>query len=583
MPGGLVQLTGFGAQNVFLNGNPSMTYFTKMYKRHTNFAMEHFHLPPTNVTDTNLPIAGTKTFRFKVPRYADLLHDCYLCVDIPDIWSPLAVIDATNNIAKEFQFQWIRNLGYNMIQQASVTLNGTPIATMTGEWMKIASYLKHDATKRAILDKMVGNTPDMYDPGNKAGLFNQYPNAINIDGVNAPAPSIAGRQLNIPLPFWFCEEIGQSLPLVSLVQSEVEIQVTFNNIYNLFTIIDVNPANIGTPTFLTRIVGNPADAHRGMQNFLSYPDLQGNPTNQSLQNWNLNPYIEANYIFLTDTERAHVAAYEKSFLVTQVRYVRNDKQYGYNDVPIPMYNLCTRIVSLFQREDRILLNDWDNYTNWDNIYYPPVNPVVLPANAFSPLPPVQFYSSGIQLLNNMIAQDIMQEGTVVLDGAERLNTKNVNFFRLIQNYKFSKGDTTTLPGINLYSFALDPNTITQPSGTMNGSMFNRTNLQYTLLVPPTVTSMIDGSGKTVPVSSPAAICIVKGTEFNSVPTQVPVGATVSQGPGIPPLLQAGQTLTIIPPSTQFNLQYGAYSSTVYIESYNFLKVTNGQGNLVFST
>jgi hypothetical protein len=118
---------------------------------------------------------------------------------------------------------------------------------------------------------------------------------------------------------------------------------------------------------------------------------------------------------------------------------------------------------------------------------------------------------------------------------------------------------------------------------MNGSMFNRTNLQYTLLVPPTVTSTIDASGNTVPVSSPPAICIVKGTEFNPVPTQVPIGATVSQGPGIPPLLQAGQTLTIIPPSTQFNFQYGAYSSTIYIESYNFLKVTNGQGNLVFST
>lgn len=583
MPGGLVQLTGFGAQNVFLNGNPSMTYFTKMYKRHTNFAMEHFHLPPTNVTDTNLPISGTKTFRFKVPRYADLLHDCYLCVDIPDIWSPLVNIHTINNIAKEFQFQWIRNLGYNMIQQASVTLNGTPIATMTGEWMKIASYLKHDATKRAILDKMVGNTPDMYDPANKPGLFNQYPNAINTDGVNAPAPSIAGRQLNIPLPFWFCEEIGQSLPLVSLVQTEVEIQITFNNIYNLFTIINLNYNQPNDPTYLTRIIGNPADPFRGIQNFLSYPDLQGNPTNQSLQNWNFNPYIEANYIFLTDTERAHIAAYEKSFLVTQVRYVRNDKQYGYNDIPIPMYNLCTRIVSLFQREDRILLNDWDNYTNWDNIYYPPVNPSVLPANLYSPLPPTQFYSSGIQLSNNMTAQDILQEGTVVLDGTERLNTKNVNFFRLIQNYKFSSGDTTMLPGINLYSFSLDPNTITQPSGTMNGSMFNRTNVQYTLLVPPTVTSTIDSSGNIVPVSSPTPICIVKGTEFNSVPTQVPLGATVSPGPGIPPLLQAGQTLTIVPPSSQFNFQYGAYSSTIYIESYNFLKVTNGQGNLVFST
>jgi hypothetical protein len=230
-----------------------------------------------------------------------------------------------------------------------------------------------------------------------------------------------------------------------------------------------------------------------------------------------------------------------------------------------------------------LVNDWDNYTNWDNIYYPPVNPSVLPSNVFSPVPPSQFYSSGIQLANNMNNQDIMQEGTVVLDGTQRENTKNTNFFRLIQNYKFSKGDTTSLPGINLYSFSLDPNTITQPSGTLNGSMFNRTNLQYTLLVPPTITTIYDSSGQLVPITSPAAVCIVKETAFNPVPTLVPVGATVSPGPGIPPLLQAGQTLTIIPPSTQYPLQYGAYSSMIYIESYNFLKVTNGQGNLVFST
>jgi len=479
MPGGLVQLTGFGAQNVFLNGNPSMTYFTKMYKRHTNFAMEHFHLPPNSVTDTNLPIAGNKTFRFKVPRYADMLHDCYLCVNIPDIWSPLVEVDPTTHLAKEFQFQWIRNLGYNMIQQASINLNGTPIVTMTGEWMKIASYLKNDSTKRAILDKMVGNTPDMYDPANGPGLFNQYPNAINVDGVNPPAPSIAGRQLTIPLPFWFCEDIGQSLPLVSLVQSEVEIQITFNSIYNLFTMIDVNPANKGSSTFLTRIVGNPADPFRGIQNFLSYPDIQGNPTNLSLQNWNFNPYIEANYIFLTDTERAHVAAYERSFLVTQVQYMRKDGQYGLNNLPIPMYNLCTRVVSLFQREDRILLNDWDNYTNWDNIYYPPVNPSVLPSNVYSPLPPTSFYSSGIQLSNSMNSQDILQEGTIVLDGQERENTKNVNFYRFIQNYKFSSGDTTALPGINVYSFAIKPEEH-QPSGTLNMSRIDTAVLNITL-------------------------------------------------------------------------------------------------------
>jgi hypothetical protein len=578
MGGGLVQLTGFGAQNVFVNGNPSMTYFTKMYKRSTNFAMEHFRLNIANITDTTLPGAGTKTFNFPVPRYADMLHDCYVCVQIPDIWSPLSGLDGQNN-AYETDFQWIRNLGYNMIESASILFNGTAIVTMTGEWMKVLSYLKYDRTKRAKLDVMVGNTPDMYDPANAPGRFNQYPTAINVSATNTapPAPSITGRQLTIPLPFWFCEDIGQSLPLVGMPLTEVTIQVTFRNIYNLFTVIDTKQTN---STYLTRVTGNPGDSYLGIQNFLSYPTSAGNPTNPSLVNWNLDPYIEANYIFLTDTERAHVAVYDRTFLLTQVRYVKNDNQYGYNDVLIPMYNLCTRVVTLFQREDRVLLNDYDNYTNWDGIFYPPVQvyPSVLPTNT-APYIADNWYSSGIQLSNNMQSQDILQEGNIVFDGTDRFVTKNVNFFRSIQNYRFAEGDTSALPGINVYSFALDPNSITQPSGSANGSMFNKTSFKYTILVPPVVQT---GTVSQVPV------CIVKDTAFSSTPTLVPNGATTvpvnASGQAIaPPLIQPGQTLTVYPSPTNLQIQYNGYSSMVYIESYNFLKVTNGQANLVFNT
>lgn len=564
MPGGLMQLTGVGAQNVFVNGNPSMSYFSKMYKRSTNFAMEHFRLDVRNVTDTNLPQAGQKTFRFKVSRYADLLHDCYLCVNIPDIWSGLSVVDEFGN-AKPFMFQWVRNLGYNIIEEASVLMNGTPIVTMTGEWMKILTYLKEDKTKRDLLDKMVGNTPDLYDPANAPGRFNQYPNAIATASIQTPAPSIQGRQLVIPLPFWFCNEIGQALPLIALSQSEVEISITMTNIYSLFTIMDVNS---GSETYDQRIVGNPGDSYKGMQNFLSYPDTQGVPTNLSLVNWNLNPYIEANYIFVTDTERAHIAAFEKTFLITQVRYVFFEKQYGYNDIQMPMFNLCTRIVALYQRQDRYVLNDWDNYTNWNDIFYPPID------NSLIPVGPNNFYSSGASLANNMASQDILQEARIVFDGKERVVSKNVNFFRDIQNYRFSDGYSVGLPGINMYSFALDPNEISQPSGSVNGSMFNRTNLQYTLLVPPVVAT---GAVTQTP------ICVVKSTVFNPNPTPVPAGATTSVAPGVPPLLSAGEVINIYPQPTNLNIQYEGYNTTIYIESYNFLKVTNGQANIVFNT
>jgi hypothetical protein len=564
MPGGLMQLTGVGAQNVFVNGNPSMSYFNKMYKRSTNFAMEHFRLDVRNVTDTNLPQAGQKTFRFKVSRYADLLHDCYLCVNIPDIWSGLSIVDEFGN-AKPFMFQWVRNLGYNIIEEASVLMNGTPIVTMTGEWMKLLTYLKQDKTKRDLLDKMVGNTPDLYDPANGPGRFNQYPNAIATASIQTPAPSIQGRQLVIPLPFWFCTEIGQSLPLIALSQSEVEISITMTNIYSLFTIMDVNP---GSETYGQRIVGNPGDSYKGFQNFLSFPDVQGVPTNLSIVNWNLNPYIEANYIFITDSERAHIAAFEKTFLITQVRYVFFEKQYGFNDIQIPMFNLCTRVVALFQRQDRYVLNDWDNYTNWDSIFYPPID------NSLIPVGPNNYYSSGASLVNNMASQDILQEARIVFDGKERVVSKNVNFFRDIQNYRFSDGYSVGLPGINMYSFALNPNDISQPSGNVNGSMFNKTNLQYTLLVPPVVAT---GQITQTPV------CVVKSTVFSPNPTPVPAGATTSAAPGIPPLLTPGEVINIYPKPTNLNIQYEGYNATIYIESYNFLKVTNGQANIVFNT
>jgi hypothetical protein len=153
-------------------------------------------------------------------------------------------------------------------------------------------------------------------------------------------------------------------------------------------------------------------------------------------------------------------------------------------------------------------------------------------------------------------------------------TKNINFFRNIQNYRFSEGDTSSLPGINLYSFALDPNTISQPSGSANGSMFNKTTFKHTLLVPPIVQT---GAVSQIP------LCVVRDTALSTNPTPVPDGATISPAPGIPPLIQAGQTLTVYPSPTNLQIQYNGYASIIYVESYNFLKVTNGQANLVFNT
>ena len=76
MTGGLMQLVGKGAQDQLILGNPSFTHFRSVYKRHTDFAMEHFRLV-FKTNNLNLPQSGSLTLRAKVDRYAQLLHDCY--------------------------------------------------------------------------------------------------------------------------------------------------------------------------------------------------------------------------------------------------------------------------------------------------------------------------------------------------------------------------------------------------------------------------------------------------------------------------------------------------------------------------
>ena len=555
MPGGLLQIVGKGAQDQLVTGNPSFTHFRSLYKRHTDFAMEHFRLDVRS-GHLELPIQGTRTMRVKVDRNAQLLHDCYMHVTLPDIFSPVSPItpglnpqlppDAT---AVGYEFQWIPNLGYNMIRSVSVLINGSAVVTHTGEWLKLYSYTTHDANKREIVDRMVGNVPEAIEPGNANGRLNQYPHAIS-SSTQLAGPSIAGRELVIPFHFWFCEDVGSALPLVSLQYSEVEFVIEFRNIYELFTIQDVHETS---PTFLQRIAPDPTVIQ--MNRFLSPPDVNGNPTNTSLQTWFLNPFVEANYIFLSDPEIVELAKSDNAFKFKEVRMVRQDNVTGAgNDVELTMVNLCTRVLWSAQRSDVMSNNGWDNYTNWPTANRAPLDtgstPFVTP-----------YYTSGFGQGQNITNKDILVNATLLLDGAERLPEKNTSFFGLLQNYKHHTGKTVTgLPGLYTYSFALDHHT-PQPSGSLNGSMFNKTILRLAAQTPPV---------QTTPTVTQQ--CVLKSSALN----QNPVVVTV------PSAYNPEQVVSVINKSQGVTYQY-TYSVRAHVESYNFLRVSRGIANVVFSS
>jgi hypothetical protein len=552
MPGGLIQLVNKGAQDQLVTGSPSFTHFRSVYKRHTEFALEHFVL---NFRGTNLNLSSqsSKSFRVKVDRNAQLLHDCYIHISLPDIFSPVSPIG--NGKAIGYNFQWIPNLGYNMINQVSILINGTAIVTHTGEWMKMYSYLNFDANKRALVDKMVGNVPELTDPANAYDRLNQYPHSITTSTANAQ-PSILGREIIIPLHFWFCEDIGASLPLVALQYSEVEFVVEFKPIFDLFTVNDVR---VGSPTYNTRIAPDLADPAFAMQKFLSVPEINTNPKNISLVNWELRPYIEATYIFLSDAEVVQLAKSDNAFMFREVRMVQQDGVYGAgNDIELTMVNLCTQVVWVAQRTDVLQNNGVDNYTNWKDVNKSPVGTTGLSAMT-------QCYTSGSVIGNNISDRDIIVNATLILDGTEREQTLPNTFYSYLESYSHYNG--LFLPGMYAYSFSAEHEK--QPSGHINGSMFNQTILRVTTQDPPVPT--YDGlvlQGTTQPV------CVLKTTALDKRPVVV--------SRNNPMKLNPDQTISIIRKEDSVVRAY-TYSVRVYVESYNFLRITRGIANVVFSS
>jgi len=572
MPGGLLQLVGVGAQNELVNGNPSMTHFRAVYRRHTNFAMEHIRMT-FGSSNLEFSATGTRTIQCRIDRYSQLLHDTYLVLTLPDIWSPLKNVGTTlpsgygagNSIASNsigYEFQWIQNIGYNLIDHVDLVMNGTVIQSLRGEWMKMYSYLTHDRNKRLVVDQMVGNVKELNDPANAFDRQGQYPHAVApttyptvMPMTKVPEPSIRSRQLTIPLHFFFCENPGLALPLVSMQNAEVYINVTYRNLNDLYTVIDVNPAS---PTYGSRVKPTGDLTYNAMGLFLSPPLSTGLPSIPGLAVFSPDPYLEGNFIYLTEMEMNQLARADQTMLIKTTKYVNKEGQFGANtDLELPMFNLVTRVVFSAQRSDRILLNDWDNYTNWSNPNRAPFTP-------YSIDPQVGMLTSGQQQVSSVFPRDALTNALLLFDGKERFQTKPFPFFSLLQMYRHSTGDMPGLPGVYMYSFALDHDTY-QPSGAMNGSMFNKITLRTAVQQP---------LPKDIAGSTSTQVCILKSTALSGNPLVIPAGQIGLYTPD--------QILTVV--QTNDNIVFiFTYNVAAYVESINFLRIVSGTANLVFAS
>ena len=168
MGGGLLQLVAYGAQDVYLTGNPQITFFKVVYRRHTNFSIE-------SIQQTfNGNVGANSRVTCQISRNGDLVHKLYVVLNK----------DA--------------NDGVDSINKVEVEIGGQLIDRQYGLWMKIWNELTLPA--------------------------NQY-----LKWQSLTADATAQEQRYVPLDFWFCRNIGLALPLIALQYHEVKINIEFGN------------------------------------------------------------------------------------------------------------------------------------------------------------------------------------------------------------------------------------------------------------------------------------------------------------------------------------------------------------------
>ena len=502
MPGGLMQLVSEGQQNIILNGNPSKTFFKTTYYKYTNFGLQKFRVDFEGAK--TLRLNEPSTFTFKIPRYADLLMDSYLSVELPNIWSPVMppIPDAEGNLLSNsgqwipYEFRWIENIGAQMISRITITCGNQTLQEFSGSYLLAAVQRDFSTEKKALFDKMTGNVPELYDPGNSGTRVNSYPNAYYTPGIGGAEPSIRGRILYIPLNAWFGLRSQMAFPLISLQYNELHINVTMRPINQLFQIRDVFDKANNYPY----ISPNFNQYYMQFYRFLQTPpavDISSPSAYSDIRTlWNTDINLNCTYCFLSNDESRLFARQEQNYLFKQVHETIHYNVTGSNKVMLDSTGMISSYLFYFQRSDANLRNEWSNYTNWPYKYMP--NDLIqAPTDGLYPVtrngttvligPGVNINGklTGWLLTGNYSADNepnILINMGLLLDGSYRENLLPAGVYNYIEKYVRTSGNAPD--GLYTYNFCINSNlTDLQPSGAINMSRFNNIELEFNTIIP----------------------------------------------------------------------------------------------------
>ena len=524
MPGGIIDLQFTGASNIYLTGNPQITYFKNVYKKYSNFSMEYIELPFKTISDLQSNTETKNTC--KIERHADLVKDIYLLYDLPAIYNyfELPVEDLDDDIFDELgidtqlfsdmtkmyiPFKWVDSIGNILINETSLNLNGQSINKLRGEYMEVKSRMTLNESKKKVYDKMV----------NGYNQSSNYQHITNMDASgNFSYPGISSKRLYVPLDFWFCKNSAFALPLIALQYTLCDVDIQFSRYNYLFKI--GNP--LISPMEL-KANNNLSEDNQKIYNFIdAYIKIMNNNFNLNIfsfdniikifiiTDWTPNYMLLANYIFLDNDERKFFAQTSHEYLIQQTHYHLHDGlKRGLNKFKININHPVTEFIWYLKKELDTLDNNWFNFTTLKNNIL--IDEMDKYRNLITNITEDNhnlFNSNYLQNLNkldsslNIVLRDrfrnlfgeeifttnrtlvdktkwdnysIMKTFKLLFNGNDRFSMRDNKFFEYLQIYKYHSGNT--MKGLYNYNFSLDPENIKQPSGAVNMSRINKQEIE----------------------------------------------------------------------------------------------------------
>uniref|UniRef100_A0A6C0L2F1 Major capsid protein N-terminal domain-containing protein n=1 Tax=viral metagenome TaxID=1070528 RepID=A0A6C0L2F1_9ZZZZ len=426
MGGGLMQLVAYGAQDIYLTGNPQITFFKVVYRRHTNFSMEAIEQTFNGSADFGKRVTCT------VSRNGDLMHRVYLQVTIPKT-KGTALSDTQGG-------RWLNHLGHVLIKYAEVEIGGQRIDKHYGDWMHIWNELSQEAGKKAGYANMIGNVPSLTSCSTTPG-----------EDKTANKPEM---DLYIPLEFWFCRNPGLALPLIALQYHEVKINLEFRSFsecsYNLV------PAPLEAASLFVDYIYLDTDERRRFaqvshEYLIEQVQFTGDESVSSVSN-----KIKLNFnhpckelIWVVQKDSVLDASGGKQWfnytdaVDTSYKTGTPSDPYG-GGMTGGRYVVASAAAANDMSFPTSTGTDEDTYLSWTD-----------KDSGFNPV-----FSAKLQL-----------------NGHDRFSERMGRYFNLVQPYQHHTNVPAT--GINVYSFGLKPEEH-QPSGTCNMSRIDNATLQLTL-------------------------------------------------------------------------------------------------------